>query len=311
MSKSKPKSASTTSKLQPTKKPVAEGQLSEPGALAAPATLLGRLPTLDTDHRAAYLSQFTDAECTSLGEKTRSAAVRAAALAWAAEATPTLLGPHAKEIDYAPKRLAWLVELITSLDAERSAGLQKNTLQSSVRSERDVSRVKGQELKQRLAQKLSRVVKGNAVATQNLAAVGATATDEELAGALTNLARLTDGLLKSADKGVAILAETANVTAADADAARAAARSLGQSRDSVALGGRAHGDRDTPEINRVEGRVLHELVFLRNAFDEARSRGVPVPALVPTPGVQVVLGRSHPKKSSSKTPDAPAAPAPR
>lgn len=68
----------------------------------------------------------------------------------------------------------------------------------------------------------------------------------------------------------------------------------------VTLGGRATGDRDTPAVNLVEGRILKELLLLRDAFDHARSEGVAVPVLVPNRGTQDVLARSHakPKKGT-------------
>src|SRR5262245_48062324 len=101
---------------------------------AGPDRLLARLPALDDTHRDAFASQFTDAQCMQLGIRTKSAAVRDGALAWASEAAPAVLdavlGPS---IDYTPERVAWIVELVVRLDTERAtAGLSKGS-QSAVR----------------------------------------------------------------------------------------------------------------------------------------------------------------------------------
>lgn len=103
-----------------------------------------------------------------------------------------------------------------------------------------------------------------------------------------------------------LLAATAHVTAADATLANNAKNSMGTATETVTLGGRSSGERDTPEVNVVEGRVTSELLLLRDAFDDARRRGVAVPALVVPVNLRHVLGRSHPKKAAAPSPDEPA-----
>lgn len=261
-----------------------------------PDQLLTRLPALDELHRGAFRSQFTDADCAALGAKTKSAAVRDGAVAWAAEAFPALTDASLfDDIDYSPERLAWLVELVIGLDAEREKSRGKGKVQSTSRTARDVARGKAKTVRHRLSKKLARIVRGDDIARAELAGAGAAPTDRELAEALGVLASLADKVLKSKDPTVGVLAKAGRLTERDVTNARGAAREISTAKEDVALGGRAQGDRDTPAVNVIEGRVLQELLFLRDAFDEARKRGVPVPALIPRAGLHEVLARTHPK----------------
>ena len=272
-------------------------------AALGPDQLLTRLPALEAIHRKAFTNQFTEAACLALGTATKSAAVRAGALAWAGEAQPAVTNAAiADEIDYAPERLTWVVELIVRLDAVRGESGQKGALQSTTWTTRDVSRDKAKALRQRLMRKLRRVVAGDEIASRALADTAAVATDQELTDALNAIASVVDTVTASSDPEVRILATMARVTAADAEEARAAASASASTKDTVALGGRSVGDRDTPAVNQVEGRLLKELLFLRDAFDDARQRGVAVPALIAPPGLRQVLARSHPKKAAKKAP---------
>jgi hypothetical protein len=294
---SKPK---RTAKRARTSRPKPAPSPAPTAASPGPDQLLARLPALDGAHRNAYLGQFSEADCAALGAQTKSAAVRAGALAWAAEATPALASPAlAPEIDYAPERLAWLVELIVRLDAARGESGRSGARQSSVRTVRDVAREKAWGVRKRLAGKLSRVVRGDPIATVALADAGSAPSDDDLLGSLGILASLADRVTQSTEPSVLVLAASARVAAADATGAREAMAALKAASRDVALGGRAQGERDTPAVNVVEGRVLFELLFLRDAFDDARRRGVAVPALVPPTGLRHVLAHSRPKKAAS------------
>ena len=266
---------------------------------SGPDQLLTHLPALDETHRKAFSGQFPDADCLALGARTKSEAVRNVALAWAAEAAPLLTGPQADDVDYDPSRLAWVVELVVKLDVQRDDAGLTGKKQSSLRSERDLALSKAKVLHARLASKLKRAAPGGAL---DGAAAGESVA--ELAAGLKSLANLVDQTVQSKDPSARILAQTAKLTAADAQAARDAAKSLSTAGEQVTLGGRAKGDRDTPAVNLVEGRLLKELLFLRDAFDEAKGRGVPVPALAVTPGVKQVL--AHNPHGQRKPPNPPA-----
>src|ERR1700747_3514156 len=79
----KPKRASKSK----TKAAVSKGHVQ---LAQGPDELLTRLPAIDDPHRKAFTGQFTNIECTTLGAQTKSAAVRAGAFSWAAEAQPAL-----------------------------------------------------------------------------------------------------------------------------------------------------------------------------------------------------------------------------
>lgn len=297
---SKPKSKSKrTSKPTPL--------VPEPPPTLGPDQLLAVLPTIDGAHRDAFMGQFSDAACAELGAQSKSPAMRACGLSWAADATQALTNPAlAPEIDYAPERLTWVVELIVRLDAARGASGARGSTQSTLRTERDVARVKAGEVRKRLLSKLKRVVKGDLLTTAQFRDAGAAPDDAELARSLGQLALLVNQVTTSPDKSVRLLAATARVTAADATLANNAKNSMGTATETVTLGGRSSGERDTPEVNVVEGRVTSELLLLRDAFDDARRRGVAVPALIVPVNLRHVLGRSHPKKAAAPSPDGPA-----
>jgi hypothetical protein len=279
------------------------GAKRAPAPPTGPDTLLTTLPGLDAPHRRVFTRQFTDAECAERGAKTRSLAVRDCAVSWASDATPALLNPAlAPEIDYAPERMAWVIELCARLDAARSASGAKGKKQSTVRTERDVARSKAVALRKRLLGKVGRLVKGDDVISAALDEANAAPDDDQLVRSLEQLAALVDTSTKSPDADVRLLAAMWRVTPADADAARAAVAALKGASADVALGGRATGDRDTPEVNLVEGRLSFELQLLREAVEEARERGVPVPALVVPPGLRHVFPRTRPKKAAAADP---------
>jgi hypothetical protein len=298
---SKPKRTSKP-KHTPKASPVKASLLPSNG----PDALLAKLPGLAGAHRKVFTGQFTDAECVARGAKTRSLAVRDCGVSWASDASAALLSPAlAPEIDYAPERLAWVLELCVRLDAERAASGAKGKKQSTVRTERDVARAKAVALRRRLLTKVGHLVKGDDVVSAELDAAAAAPTDDELMGSLGQIATLVDTFTQSKDAEMRLLAAMWRVTPADADAARAAVSALGDASNDVALGGRATGDRDTPEVNLVEGRLSFELLLLYEAFEEARGRGVPAPVLVVPPGLRHVFQRSHSKKPAPAAPEAP------
>lgn len=250
--------------------------------------LLTMLPALDDLHRDAFFEQFTNQACMELGRRTKSSAVREQAFAWAVAAAPALLGADTKHrIGYAAMRLTWLVELVAELDRVK-AGAPRSADAASLRNARDILREKAKAERARLKARLAVALAGDAGAAL---LAGAPTNDEELIEALHSLATLADKLL-TGTHAERIRAASANLTDVDASAAIGIADALHDARHDVTLGGRAARDRDTPEVNAVEGRILHELLLLRDAFDHARTDGVPVPAFVPNSGTAGVLART-------------------
>jgi hypothetical protein len=216
----------------------------------------------------------------------------------------------ASDIDYTPERLTWVVELVVQLDAARDESKSTKSSQSTVRTQLDVNRTKAKDLRERLMDKLGRVAAGDELTEAVLDGAGAAPTDSALADSLKAIASIIQGVLASTDPNMAILAQCARLTDADATAATDAASSVTQAKAEVALGGPGQADRDTPAVNLVEGRVLYELLFLRDAFDEARKRGVAAPALIPPTSLRHVLSKAHPRKSVEPTASPNAAVAP-
>src|SRR4051812_35314073 len=99
MAKAKNKARPKAASVKPAAATIATA--SKAGRTLGPDQLLPRLPALDETHRDAFTSQFTDAQCSELGTKTKSSAVRDGALAWAGDAATAVLDPAlAPSIDY-------------------------------------------------------------------------------------------------------------------------------------------------------------------------------------------------------------------
>jgi hypothetical protein len=297
MARSNTKKPSKAAAAARTVKRAAEDAVRAVKAEGEIGALLGRLSSPTAAQRVAVHDQFSDAECLALGGETKSDDVRDGGFAWASEASKALLDPSlAPHIGHSIGRLAWLVELLAQLEAAKKSARPRQDIGRTIRSSRDVARVQARRLRSRLASKLARVVRSDPVA---IAAASVPAhTDDELQRALETLAAVAERAIKKH----AVLAESARLTQGDATAARAMATALANARDDVSVGGRDARAIDPPAVNLIEGRIVHELRVLRDAWREAREDGVALQPLVPHPNLRRVLG-SHPKKKNDDPSD--------
>jgi hypothetical protein len=265
------------------------------------AQMHARVPAIGADERAAFTAQFSNAECATLGAQTRSAAVRECAMTWSASVLKSVTGLEKELVPYAPERLAFVLELIGGLDVVRGKNAKTSATSTALRSERDLSRARLTEVAKRFVPVLTRAVKGNEAASAEVARLRDHGkSDRESAEAVQGLVKVARKLL-TGTKAQKIVANSMGLTAARVDAADAAAKALLDARDDVALGASGTHQKDSAEVNVVEGRVLHEMRIMKASIEEARDEGASVPGLVPTAGVAHVFGRK-PKKGEEVPP---------
>ncbi len=259
------------------------------------AKMLSSVPSIGTEERAAFTAQFTPAECIRLGAQTRSAAVRECAVTWAAGVLVAVTGPEKELVPYAPERLAFVLECIVELDAVRAQDAKKSAASTVLRSARDLARTRLSDVRRRLLPVLTRAAKGNAAASAEVAQLrDHGASDRESAEGMQSLVRVARKLLTgtSAQK---LVANSMGLTAARVDAAEAAAQALLNARDDVSAGASGTPQKDSREVNLVEGRVLHEMRIMKASIADARKAGASVPLLVPTAGVAHVFNKKAKK----------------
>lgn len=253
---------------------------------AAPPTLavkvLGQLPALDNRLRAAYRGSFSEEQCDAWGAETKSAEVVREAERWIG----AMFGLVRKQSvsGYSPRRLAWLSELVVSLQdevAKSKAGA--DGLRGAASSAMQVAR----RVLVDLVGRLELVAGGRA---ELLELVRARSTEhhgspQHVRDALTALIDLASKWRR--DAALLLLAEDADLSEARLNAAYNALENLARAEE--ASYEPAPTDQDSAAVNRVEGRVLREMKLAAAAFAQSKANGERVPALTPGPAVRAVL----------------------
>lgn len=286
----------TVSKRVPTKKRVSLLEEKTPTL----AQMLARAPAIGAEEREAFTAQFTLAECTTMGAQTRSAAVRECAVKWAARVLTVVTGPESELVPYSSERLSFVLELIIALDAERGRNTESKADSGALRTERDLARARLIAARKRLVPALLRATKGDDAASAEVARLRDQGTSDR------ETAESTQGLVKVARKRLAgttaqkIVAKSVGITAPRVSIADAAAKALLEARDDVALGASGAGQKDSSEVNALEGRVLLEMRIMRASIEEAREDGASVMGLVPTAGVAHVFNKKAKKAAEPR-----------
>lgn len=263
--------------------------------------LVALVPALDDAARTAFEAAFTAAQCLDQGAATRSERVLRNGTKWAAVALPWLRGSAAADVSYGLVRLSWLVELLVRLGHERGIAAASDDDGAGITSERDGAVARARQARKGLLNVLGRITSGRDKDAGMVAAAGKDARSlDALRGSLKDL--ITVGTRLLADPSAAPLVAGGNLTQARLNAAKAALAALTSSDDKKQLGGSATGGKDSPAVNLIEGRVLLEMIHLRDAFDEAREDGIPVPVLVPDSGLAHALARTHATRKASADP---------
>jgi hypothetical protein len=281
-------------------KKVSERTSSSAAKVPTLAQLIARTPSIGADERAAFTAQYSKAECIALGARTKSAAVRECAVQWAALALKGLSSSDGELIAYSLERLSFVLELVVTLDAERASNSKTDVASGSLRSGRDLARTRLGETRIKFFRVLVRATKGDDQKTADVERLRAHGeSDRETAEAVRDAAALGEKLLKGG-KAQRIVASSVGLTDALVKQAKEASAALLGARDDVAIGASGTHQRDSTDVNAIEGRVLHEMRLMKGAFDDARADGASVPVLMPTLGVASVFKKTSSKKSDPK-----------
>ncbi len=286
------KSASTKRRAAPGDG-TSEGDLAK--AVLVTQSLLAKLPPLTAEDDEAFRSRFSDARCLRTGTETRSSGVLGDAVRWAPLlAKGVALGSDALAYDDA--RLAFFFGCVLALHAARQVERKRRGDVTVSAVALEIARGEAASARKALLDALARVAGGNEVDGEALDAVrGTTADDDAAVASLGAIADHAGAWLAKRDGVSKRLAASAKLTAAQVDAARAAAKKLAAAAAASALGGPAGTERDTPAINRIEGRVVEEMRVALSAFEGAAEIDERIPRLVPGPATRrVLVGRGKP-----------------
>lgn len=233
--------------------------------------LLATLPALDDRRRKAYRAAFTDAQCEAWGQQTKADEVLGDA-----ERAVGVVAARMKNggfTGYSARRLAWVCQLMA--DLEDAIASQKEADGSEARAQRNAAVAVADRARRRLAAGLYSMAGGDEKLRRQVAD-----RDEQsdaahvLESSLTGLVQLALSW-RRAEFGE-VLADDAGITDEFLSSVSAVVDSLREANEHT------YGDgsgRDSAETNRVEGRVLRELSFLRAALATAKALGDSVPAL--------------------------------
>ena len=255
--------------------------------------------------RAAYASQWSDAECAERGTATKAVNVRNESGAWILTIHKAF-GTYHTEIGYSGSRLVYFLDTYEALAAAIAAHEESQGNLTGRKQSASDALVAARTIGQTLADRLAAAAGNRPAERRALDATNTPAsTPEETVHRLRNLTELAASWLTTRKAELAVLVAEAQITRQLVDAVRKAADDLEVYRREARSERRV--PKDPPAVNLLEGRVLCEMRFVREAFERARAGDKRIPALVPGPGTRaVILGRSHASKRADKTPSTPA-----
>jgi len=274
------------------------------GKVPSVAELKARWPVLSDKETEAFESLIGDAQADDLGRRTRSQDVLREAARWAGIIDEALrsYGDGALK-DYSPRRFAYYLlatgELTEAIAAEtRRAGESKRTGAEATRSL--ATRARKETIERLSTFAGMRPVERNALDEaagpdqDHAAALGGGV--DLLVRSLRALAYLEVDWLERNDPASQVLAENAGLSHDDALELRSFAEALSTRKLAAALAG-PPAAKDTPTLNRLEGRVLFEMREARRVFAHAHSKSHVVPKLEPHGGIGHIFTTKAPKKS--------------
>jgi hypothetical protein len=263
-----------------------------------------QLVTLTSAQRGAFQSLYTEEQCEAWGTKTKSQGVYDDGCRFALVASTTIFKRPTIVIGYSPARLAYLVECLDELATQIAAQKGDSHVASNAAALRAAAEISVSKATRTLRRKLKAIAGGLPVKRKTIANA-ASSRDHDVGQTLKGLAGLASDWLASTDAHVKVLVKDAALTDADVAAANGAVAALRAAREGKTLGG-VDSDRDTPAVNRIEGRVLREMKWAMDCFDEAHEDDSTIARLVPSAATRAVLAPTRGEEDD----DAPPAPPP-
>jgi hypothetical protein len=280
------------------------------GRAGAVAEVLSRREPLANTQRTAFHRLFAAAQCDAMGARTKSAGVVKDAVAWVPIIDKALGRFPAELRRYGQARFAWLLECILALVDARAAQQADGDGVPAARTNAARARAAAKDAQGELVDALETLGEQADLVAQALAApVGAVSEDEALVSTVGAVASLARAWLSKSDAESKALVASVGLTLGEIESAENAAAELGAAIGAKALAGRLDF-RDSPAVNRAEGRVLLEMRTAMRLFASAHDKNKLVPKLVPGPATRHVLGRKAAGQAAEAAPGEPAPPAP-
>jgi hypothetical protein len=255
------------------------------------AELIARRGVVDADHRAAYEELISDEDRATLGAKTRAPGVFRDAVTWGVQidqafsAYPALVKAH-----YAEARFAYFLERLALLGDAVSAQQARRGDQGTTRSTAAERESAAREARQTLLFKLRGFAGKRAVERKALSeATGRTDNADALGVSIQQLTTLGAEWLARPTASAKIQCASAGLTMSVITAALGAGEALTGAATEATLAGR-RPSADAPEVNLLEGAVLHEMDEAQRCFNEAHTATQIIPRLSPGPATRQVLG---------------------
>jgi hypothetical protein len=312
MAKAKKSSPKKDSKNKPSKKaPAAEeaqaAVLDASHVDAALKKFLAQHPAISDAQRAAYSALIDPEQADELGKRTRAADVRDEAIRWAAQMDGALRMYPGAFRRYSPARFVHFLECTRTLHKVIRAEDEKRSKVKVARGTAESERQAALDARKDVISALRTYAGQRPKERQELKqATGVTDSLENLAKSIAALVALGQRWLGRQDETSKILATEANLTADVLQAATDAAAGLGTATADALAEGHARS-KDTPPINRAEGRVLLEMLEARRIWNEAHERSGLVQKLNPGPAIRHVFGRSPSADDGTEVEEEPSA----
>lgn len=283
-----------------TKKPIkstpqTSGTDTEPDA-GTLAKIRRSLPAPSEVERRAYRSQFPDAFCEEKGKLTKGRGALREARRWVVQIFKNRAQPGGDTVRYPPQRLHYLMDCVDALAAALDKQEADQGKAGRLKSGASQAEQEARALAEELHDDLSDVAGEREAEKADLAQAtrGEMRTADDVQARLKSLAHLSRQWLASGDETLRALLSTYQVTEASATAADEMAAQLADK--GTAASGERVEPRDTPPVNRAEGRVTQEMKLAMNATGRARKTWKDLKPLSPTAATRAaILGRARPK----------------
>lgn len=284
-------------------------------ASAAPVTrvdtvlqaLTAQWDQLTNDERRVFEAKYSDAQCETKGGGTRSEGVLSEGVGWVATIGKALPEFPVELRRYSRSRFAWLLECLRKLADERAlqqtSGGAAVVLKTAVEQREKAASAARREL----VDTLEELVEGDAPEEEALSnALGLTDRPDRIVASIGTLADYARTWLARTDAVSRKRVELASLTQAEVETAENAAAALAQATAGKTLEGTAIV-RDSPAVNRIEGRVLLEMRAAMRVFNKANALNKRIPKLVPGSATRRALVSRSGKGSGDDVAEAPAA----
>ena len=263
--------------------------------------LVARTGPCDDGSRAAFELLIDDDGRVALGDKTRARGVFRDAVAWAVviDGAFTDYGESLKEY-YPRARFAYYLDRALALDTAAGAQEARRSGQGSTHSTTSQQEQATRAVRDNLIFKLERFAGRRTAEREALtAAKGRTDTTDALGQSILALVTLGRSWLQRDDAPEKTLCALVGLHAALLDDAVDAAKALTGAAKDMTLAGRRRAA-DLPEVNLVEGTVLHEMEEAMDCLAMANARTKVIPRLSPGAATRHVLGsKTTPKKAAT------------